>query len=112
MPNSFMNFLTGSVPSVSIEIPTTTSPLAAYFFWSATYPGISVRQGGHQVAQKSRITTFPLNWSEVTVVPSTPFSFQAGAGRGRAGAAPRAARGESARTSAAATLENPDFIGS
>src|SRR3972149_497332 len=32
--------------------------------------GISSRQGGHHVAQKLSITTFPLNWESLTVFPS------------------------------------------
>jgi hypothetical protein len=53
--------------------------LSAYFFWIATNPGISARQGGHQVAQKSKITTLPLKSESFTGFPSTSFNCQSGA---------------------------------
>src|SRR5208283_4568091 len=43
--------------------------------------------GPHQVAQKSSTSTFPLNWPEVTVLPSTSLSVQDGAAAACAGSA-------------------------
>src|SRR5215475_673615 len=41
--------------------------------------GNSLVQYGHQVAQKYRSTTWPLNWASETFVPSSPGSSNAGA---------------------------------
>src|SRR5688572_17512548 len=45
------------------------SPWSRYLDWSRTRSGTSARQGGHHVAQKSRITTFPLSEEEATLFP-------------------------------------------
>src|SRR5258707_324512 len=74
-----MNDLTTEGPCWSRETPTMVTPLSAYFFWIATNPGISARQGGHQVAQKSRMITFPLKSESFTSFPSTSVSCQSGA---------------------------------
>src|SRR5260370_41985835 len=54
-------------------------PLFAYFVWMAINPGISARQGGHQVAQKSKMTTLPLKSESLTGFPSTSLNCQSGA---------------------------------
>src|SRR6266478_4847962 len=74
-----MKGLTTEGPCLSSETPITDKPLPAYFFRSATNPGISARQGGHQVAQKSKITTLPLKSESFTGFPSTSFNCQSGA---------------------------------
>src|SRR5258708_13599157 len=74
-----MKGLTTEGPCLSSETPITDKPLSAYFFWSATNPGISARQGGHQVAQTSKITTLPLKSESLTGFPSTSFNCQSGA---------------------------------
>src|ERR1017187_1825696 len=55
-------------------------------------------------------TTFPLNWSDVTTLPSTSFSFHAGAGTGGTGTARRSAPVPGARRRAAAR-RSAGFIG-
>src|ERR1700685_3089344 len=47
----------GSGPSMLTDI--TVNPCGAYFFASASVCGNALRQGRHQVAQKSTSTTFP-----------------------------------------------------
>src|SRR5258708_5315631 len=74
-----MKGLTTEGPCLSSETPITDKPLSAYFFWSATKPGISARHGGHHVAQKSNMTTFPLKSESFTGFPSTPLKCQSGA---------------------------------
>src|SRR4029077_4857774 len=74
-----MKGLTTEGPCLSSETPITDKPLSANFFWRATNPGISARQGGHQVAQKSKITTLPLKSESFTGFPSTSFNCQSGA---------------------------------
>src|SRR5258708_9084522 len=64
---------------LSNEAPITVKPFFAYFFWIATNPGISLRQGGHQVAQKSKMTTLPLKSESFTGFPSTSLNCQSGA---------------------------------
>src|SRR5260221_9750881 len=64
-----MKGLTTDGPCSSRETPTMVKPLSAYFFWIAINPGISARQGGHQVAQKSRMITFPLKSESFTSFP-------------------------------------------
>ena len=44
--------------------------------------GISWRQGGHQVAQKFRMTTLPFQSSVETILPSRSRSTKGGAGSG------------------------------
>src|ERR1700677_947721 len=97
-------------PSSSFDMPTMTRPSAAYFFWSSMYPGISALHGAHQVAQKSSTTTLPLNCAEVTVAPSRPFSFHAGAGTGLGGSARRGAAENRAMRSAAEAPSSADFM--
>ena len=41
--------------------------------------GMSLIQGPHQFAQKSRTTTLPLKSDSLTLLPSTVLSFQSGA---------------------------------
>ena len=48
------------VVSSSIETPITTRPRDLYVLYNSMNPGISFRQGGHQVAQKSSRITLPL----------------------------------------------------
>jgi len=43
------------------------------------WAGISARQGGHQVAQKFTITTFPFSLARSTTLPSAAFSENVGA---------------------------------
>src|SRR5260221_12043872 len=74
-----MKDLTTDGPCSSRETPTMVKPLSAYFFWIAINPGISARQGGHQVAQKSRMIPFPLKSERLTSFPSTSVSCQSGA---------------------------------
>src|SRR5882724_4217355 len=78
MPSFCVNDFTVTSPPTSTDAPTTTNPCGAYFFCSATKPGISVRQGPHHVAQKSRTTTLPLKSEERTVLPSRSLSSQFG----------------------------------
>src|SRR5258708_32283799 len=66
-------------PCLSSETPITDKPLSAYFFWSATNPGISARQGGHHVAQKSKMITLPLKSESFTGFPSTSLNCKSGA---------------------------------
>src|SRR6516225_4263800 len=74
-----MKGLTTEGPCLSRETPITVKPLSAYFFWIATNPGISARQGGHQVAQKSKMTTLPLKSESFTGFPSTSLKCHSGA---------------------------------
>src|SRR5690348_13547525 len=74
-----MNDFTTEAPCWSREIPITVKPLSAYFFWIATNSGISARHGGHQVAQKSKMTTLPLKSESFTGFPSTSLKCQSGA---------------------------------
>src|SRR5260221_180627 len=74
-----MKGLTTDGPCSSTETPITVKPFSAYFFWIATNPGISLRQGGHQVAQKSKMTTLPLKSESFTGFPSTSLNCQSGA---------------------------------
>src|SRR6516162_7678893 len=74
-----MKGLTTDGPCLSRETPMTVKPLSAYFFWIATNLGISARQGGHQVAQKSKMTTLPLKSESLTGFPSTSLNCQSGA---------------------------------
>ena len=39
------------------------------FWYSRSMEGISARQGGHQVAQKFRNTSFPRYWDRETFLP-------------------------------------------
>src|SRR6185436_3348246 len=76
--------------------------------------GISCRHGPHHVAQKLIMTTWPLYWARLMVLPPRAFSWNCGAGPAclmpadeieatdRAAAAIRAAR--------MATRVNPDFM--
>src|SRR5262249_28334014 len=50
-----------------------------YFLSNVTKPGISLRHGGHQVAQKSKITTFPLKSARLIGSPLISRSCQLGA---------------------------------
>src|SRR6185295_16823682 len=87
-----MKGFTTDGPSSSRETPMTTRPSLPYCFCSSMKPGISSRQGGHHVAQKSRTTTLPLKSDSLTALPSTSLSSQAGATLGssvaQAGGAP------------------------
>src|SRR6266446_8604320 len=74
-----MKGLTTEGPCLSSETPITDKLLSAYFFWSATNPGISARQGGHQVAHKSKMITLPLKSEIFTGFPSTSLNCQSGA---------------------------------
>src|SRR5512132_2972272 len=56
------------------------SPWSRYLAWRFTRCGISSLQGGHQVAQKSRITTFPLNEEDATWAPVRSGRLNSGAG--------------------------------
>jgi hypothetical protein len=47
-----------------------TSPLSRYVVWSFLNVGTSITQGGHHVAQKSTITTFPRSDARLTERPS------------------------------------------
>src|SRR5258705_9733801 len=74
-----MNCLTTDGPCSSRETPTTTRPFSPYFFCSSMKPGISALQGGHHVAQKSRMTTLPSKSDDFTSLPSGSFNSQTGA---------------------------------
>src|SRR5467141_3637843 len=74
-----MKGLTTEGPCLSSETPITDKPLSAYFFCSATNPGISARQGGHHVAQKSKMITLPWKSESFTGFPSTSLNCQSGA---------------------------------
>jgi hypothetical protein len=74
-----MNDFTTEAPGSSIQTPTTVRPWAAYFFCNATNSGISSRHTRHQVAQKFKITTFPLKSENFTGWPSGSFSCHSGA---------------------------------
>src|SRR6476469_3913298 len=58
----------------------TTSDCPEFFLLSDLSSGRACRQGGHQVAQKSSSTVFPLRDSLVTVLPSRVWREKAGAG--------------------------------
>src|SRR2546425_295256 len=66
-------------PPSSRDTPMTASPCSPYFFCRSMKPGISILQGTHQVAQKSRMTTLPLKSDSFTGSPSTPLSCHGGA---------------------------------
>src|SRR6266852_5174715 len=53
-----------------------------YLSCSSTRSGISARQGPHQVAQKFKRMTLPLESASVTGLPSRPVSLNSGAGSG------------------------------
>lgn len=55
----FYGLVASSLSSLTIK-PSTCKPRSLYFSWAATMPGISALQGGHQLAQKSTKTYFPL----------------------------------------------------
>src|SRR6476660_1721850 len=74
-----MNCLTTDDPCSSTETPTTTSPFSPYFFCRSMKPGISALQGGHHVAQKSRMTTLPSKSDDFTSWPLGSFNSQTGA---------------------------------
>src|SRR6267154_1053213 len=59
--------------------PTIVSPFSPYLLWSFTRSGISMRQGPHHVAQKSRITTLPLRSDSRTFLPERSVSSKSGA---------------------------------
>ena len=61
--------------------------LRSYTSWK---PGISTRQGGHQVAQKLTSTTLPRSASRETAAPSRVVSWKSGAAA-LADATPKAA---------------------
>src|SRR5207253_9616022 len=66
-------------PSESSEGTAMARPLSRYLSWSFTNSGISMRQGPHHVAQKSRITTLPLKSDRWTFLPETSASSKSGA---------------------------------
>src|SRR5262249_34278068 len=74
-----MKGLTTLGPCWSSETPMMTKPLSWYFLCNVTRPGISLRHGGHQVAQKSKITTFPLKSARLIGSPLISRSCQLGA---------------------------------
>src|SRR6478672_6603337 len=57
-----------------------TLGLSLNLFTAICIAGNERLQGPHQVAQKSRTTTFPLRLSELTVLPFTSFNTNAGDG--------------------------------
>src|SRR5208283_739124 len=63
-----------------METPMTTRLWDLYFFWNSIYQGISVLQPWHQVAQKSRTTTFPLKAESCRGAPVASVSAKSGAG--------------------------------
>src|SRR6478672_10019417 len=58
----------------SIDIPITCRPFLAYLFWNSINQGISILQGPHHVAQKSRRMTLPLNADSFTSLLLRSFS--------------------------------------
>src|SRR5512140_427483 len=50
--------------SVSSEIPINSNPFSLCLLYTSTKPGISSRQGGHQVAKKLMTVGFPANREE------------------------------------------------
>src|SRR5207249_792368 len=69
-------------------MPITTSPRSRYFFWSSSKPGISLRHGAHQVAQKSTSATLPRSSSEENSRPAISVSLKAGMRPGAAAGGP------------------------
>src|SRR4051812_3167096 len=59
---------------------TTLTPDPANSFWKRSRDGISWIQGGHQVAQKFRTSTFPPNETGVTESPESDLIANSGAG--------------------------------
>ena len=51
----------------SIETPSTVNPLDLYLLKAATTFGFSMRQGRHQLAQKSTSTYFPVSYTHLTL---------------------------------------------
>src|SRR4030042_2014013 len=70
---------TGSGSPRSTFIPRTTSPSFLCVLWRWIKWGMDSRQGLHQVAQKSRRTTLPLNVESVISWLSRDFSVKSGA---------------------------------
>src|ERR1051325_6358439 len=58
----------------------TTRPLLPYSSFSFWVSGSPLRHGGHQVAQKSRRTTFPFRLESDTVLPFILVTCRLGAG--------------------------------
>src|SRR5215831_10167837 len=94
-----------------MDTPMTCRPSLPYLFWNSMNQGISILQGPHHVAQKSRRITFPLNDDSLTSLFERSFSvkfrFAAFASAGQAlvatpagvsdvPAAPRCGHGKSA----------------
>src|SRR3954467_15305009 len=55
--------------SASSETPSMVKFLSLYLLYAATTFGFSMRQGLHQLAQKSISTYLPLNWESETFFP-------------------------------------------
>src|SRR5262249_53442796 len=66
--------------SGSTLTPSMVKPMALYFLWMSSSSGISCRHGPHHVAQKLIMTTWPLNWDRLMVLPPREASWKAGAG--------------------------------
>ena len=50
-------------------MPTSSNPFSLCLLYTSTKPGISSRQGGHQVAKKLMTAGFPASWSEEKMFP-------------------------------------------
>src|SRR6266702_4718394 len=61
------------LPGWSSETPNTVNPFSLYFAKAFTTLGFSMRQGPHQLAQKSTSTYLPLNEESVTARPEVSF---------------------------------------
>src|SRR5216684_1390067 len=81
MPNFSTKSLIASGSSSSTTRPRIWSR-SLYLSCSSTRSGISARQGPHQVAQKFKRMTLPLESASVTGLPSRPVSLNSGAGSG------------------------------
>src|SRR5690349_15844721 len=62
-----------------LTVRPTMASLSPYFSWSFTKLGISMRQGPHHVAQKSRIITLPWKSDRRTFFPVRSVSSKSGA---------------------------------
>ena len=65
--------------STSNEMPTNTTPLSLYSRYKRTTLGASLRQSGHQLAQKSSTTTFPFSWLNEKFFPAKVGNVKSGA---------------------------------
>src|SRR5512143_441977 len=65
--------------SVSSEMPISSNPFSLCLLYTSTKPGISSRQGGHQVAKKLMTAGFPVSRAEEKRFPFVSLRENAGA---------------------------------